>query len=262
VDLGFRGEVADFYHRFRRGYPAAVVDELVRAFGLGVEDVVVDLGCGTGQLALPLAARVRAVVGVDPEPDMLLRARKEATERRIGNASWMIGADTDLPAIADLLDRRAGAITIGQALHWMDADAVFRAGASAVRANGGVAVVTNGKPLWLQDTPWSQALRAFLETWLGKDASFPCGTDDISQRRYRDGMTAAGLHVHGTTVSYRDELTLETIVGGVYSALPVDRLPAPEQRTDFTERLRRALPPAETFSEHVQVHILVGVRRA
>ena len=76
VDLGFRGEVADLYHRYRHGYPAAVIDALAGAFGLTGQDVVVDLGCGNGQLTLPMARRVRAVVRVDPEPDMLRRARR------------------------------------------------------------------------------------------------------------------------------------------------------------------------------------------
>src|SRR5580658_1693830 len=99
VDLGFRGEVADFYHRYRHGYPDAVLDALTGAFGLTGQDVVVDLGCGTGQLTLPLAARVRAVVGIDPEPDMLRRARQAAGERDVQNVTWMIGADTDVPAL-------------------------------------------------------------------------------------------------------------------------------------------------------------------
>ena len=50
VELGFSGEVADFYHKYRHGYPSAVIDALVDAFGLNDRDVVVDLGCGTGQL--------------------------------------------------------------------------------------------------------------------------------------------------------------------------------------------------------------------
>jgi trans-aconitate methyltransferase len=48
---------------------------LAETFGLNAQDMVVDLGCGTGQLTLPIAHRVRAVIGMDPEPDMLRRAR-------------------------------------------------------------------------------------------------------------------------------------------------------------------------------------------
>ncbi|GAA5189801.1 hypothetical protein GCM10023322_43330 [Rugosimonospora acidiphila] len=76
MSLGFGGEVAGYYARYRRGYPPAAVDAIVKAFALGTDDVVLDLGCGTGQLTLPLAERVRAVV--DPEPDMLVLARRAA----------------------------------------------------------------------------------------------------------------------------------------------------------------------------------------
>ena len=92
VELGFSGEVADFYHKYRDGYPSAVIDALVDAFGLNDRDVVVDLGCGTGQLTLPMARRVRAMVGMDPEPDMLRCAQQAARDVKLPNVSWMIGA--------------------------------------------------------------------------------------------------------------------------------------------------------------------------
>jgi trans-aconitate methyltransferase len=53
MDLGFRGEVADLYHAYRHGYPATVVDVPAEPFTLTARDLVVDLGCGTGQLSLP-----------------------------------------------------------------------------------------------------------------------------------------------------------------------------------------------------------------
>lgn len=44
MDLGFNGEVADFYHACRRGYPPAVIEALTSAFGLTGDDIVVDPG--------------------------------------------------------------------------------------------------------------------------------------------------------------------------------------------------------------------------
>ena len=76
MELGLRGEVVDFYQKFRRGYPTAVIDALVEALRLGKDAIVVDIDCGTGQLTLPMAGRVGVAVGVDPEPDMLARARR------------------------------------------------------------------------------------------------------------------------------------------------------------------------------------------
>jgi ubiquinone/menaquinone biosynthesis C-methylase UbiE len=189
MDLGFGGEVAEFYHRYRHGYPEPVIDILVDAFGLNAQDLVVDLGCGTGQLTLPVARRVLAVSGMDPEPDMLRRARQAARDAGVSNVSWMLGTDTDLPALAGLLgERPVAAVTIGQALHWMRHEELFLAAGPLLRPGGGIAVVTNGTPLWLQQSAWSRGLREFLEGWLGTRLSASCGTDEQSQHRYQQAL--------------------------------------------------------------------------
>jgi trans-aconitate methyltransferase len=261
MDLGFSGEVADFYHKYRRGYPPAVIDMLVDTFQLTGSDIAIDLGCGTGQLALPIARRVRAVVGVDPEPDMLSRARRAAAEQGIGNVSWMLGADTDITALAALLGHQpAGVVTIGQALHWMRHDELFPRLAPFLRHGGGVAVISNGTPLWQQDNAWSHALRGFLAQWLGVELTptHTCGTDEASHQRYRDSLAAAGFDVSETSIEYTDELDLEHLVGGIYSALPVQQLPPPDQRTVFAEQVRRAVQPHERFTEQVRVTLVYG----
>ena len=257
--LGFRGDVADFYHRYRRGYPPEVFDAVAEVFGLTPDDVALDLGCGTGQVTVPLAGRVRAVVGVDPEPDMLAHGRRAAAEQGLANVSWVVGTDADVPALrAALGDASVGVVTIGQALHWMRHDDLFHTVHPLVRPGGGVAVLTNGTPLWLQDSDWSRALRAFLEQWLGTRAGNACGTDEESQARYRESLTAAGFRVDVRGVDYTDTLDVESVAGGVLSALPADRLPA--DRPAFTERLRRTLEPHAPFTEHVHVTVLTGRR--
>ena len=133
MELGFSGEVADLYHRYRHGYPGAVIDALAGgAFKLTGQDVTVDLGCGTGQLTLPMARQVRAVIGVDVEQDMHEHARQAALDADVRNVIWMLGADTNVPALRPLLgDRSVGVVTIAQALHWMNHEGLFRAGRSA-----------------------------------------------------------------------------------------------------------------------------------
>lgn len=49
---GFSGEVAEYYAKYRPGYPPPVIEALRVVFALDIEDIVLDLGCGTGQLAL------------------------------------------------------------------------------------------------------------------------------------------------------------------------------------------------------------------
>ena len=258
MSLGFGGEVAHFYQRYRGGYPAAVFDALVEAFALTVDDVVLDLGCGTGQLALPIAARVRAVVGSIRNRTCWC-ALGELPPNRASRTSAGCSGRTPTFRRRSLLGlRTVGAVTIGQALHWMDHEALFQNAALLTRNGGGVAVVTNGTPLWLQDSAWSRALRGCLEQWLGGKLTRTCGTDSASQRRYRDSLIAAGFDVDETSVDYTDEMNLEQLVGGVYSAFSVDQLPAPDQRPLFAEQVRRAVHPETRFREHIRVTVLTG----
>lgn len=62
--------------------------------------VVADLGCGTGLLTVTFAGRDRAVIGIDPDPNMLAVARQRPGHERV---SWVLGDSRDLPD-------RAGAV--------------------------------------------------------------------------------------------------------------------------------------------------------
>ncbi|MBO8187264.1 class I SAM-dependent methyltransferase [Streptomyces spirodelae] len=253
--------MAEYYAKYRRGYPQQVLDFLQDYFSLTTDDSVLDLGCGTGQLALPLAPRVRSVIGMDPEPDMLRLARAAASHCEVRNATWVLGADTDVPALGMLLGHASSlAMTVvGQALHWMRHDDLFRDLLPLFRAGGGIAVVANGAPLWLQDTAWSRALRTCLEQHFETELTASCGTADQDRVRYAQALEDAGFSdVRSTTVSYPDELTFQQVIGGLYSAIPAEQLPRIDQRPAFEENVRRALPGAEPFPEQVLVSVLVG----
>jgi SAM-dependent methyltransferase len=261
MGLGFGGEVATYYAKYRRGYPPAVIDAMAEAFALTSDDLVVDLGCGTGQLSLPLAARVRAIVGMDPEPDMLTLARRNAEQRGVANTTWVLGADRDLPALGGLLgDGAVAALTVAVAIHWMDRATLFRTARPLLRPGGGIAVVTNGTPLWLQDTAWSRTLQEHLQRWLGlaEPPTNSCQTDDAGQRLNRQALESAGYEVVEAHVDYEAELTVDELVGGVCSALSADQLPPPASRQEFTAQLHDALGRPDRLTEHVRVTLQLG----
>ncbi|MFC4494667.1 class I SAM-dependent methyltransferase [Streptomyces ovatisporus] len=260
MSSGFSGDVARYYAEFRRGYPPEVIEVLAETFELGTADTVLDLGCGTGQLALPLAGRVGSVIGMDPEPDMLGHARDAAARQDSGNVTWVLGADTDVPALGTLLGGRAlAAAVIGQALHWMRHGTLFGALLPLLRPGGGVAVLANGSPAWLQDSAWSRALRGFLEEHFGTELKDTCGTAAQDRLRYARALEAAGFEdVRTRYVSYDAEPALAEVVGGVLSAVPEDLLPPPAARPGFAARIGEALGPCERFTEHVTVSVLTA----
>jgi len=78
----FGRDYADAYDAIYRGkdYEGEVdlIERVLVRNGLGGPRRLLDLGCGTGNHALPLARRGHAVVGVDRSPGMLSRARAKA----------------------------------------------------------------------------------------------------------------------------------------------------------------------------------------
>lgn len=106
----FIGRTARLYALYRRDLPAQQAGELADLMGLLKDDVVIDLGCGTGQLSVPLSAHCAGVVGIDPEPHMLagLHARRQRA------VVCVLGDDVDLPPLGTVLGRPGGRSGSGQ----------------------------------------------------------------------------------------------------------------------------------------------------
>ena len=82
----YRG-TARFYDEFRVPYPAALLDDLSRRAGANGRGRMLDLACGTGQLAFGLASRFAGVCAVDQESEAIEFARSEGSGPRSGEYS-------------------------------------------------------------------------------------------------------------------------------------------------------------------------------
>jgi len=253
----FTGPLPDYYSKYRRGYRSDLIDHLVREYRLGGDSRVLDLGCGTGQLARPLAAHTGAVIGMDPSPDMLGLAGRTSTA---ANITWVLGADFDVPALRGLLgDGSTRLVTIGTALHWMTPGTLFPELARLLQPGGGVAIVGNGVPVWTQDTEWGRVLRDLSASWFGSSNLPTCGTSTGEIGAYRTALSAAGFeYVNEMRFDYVDVQTLDEFAGAFLSAAPLDRLDATD-RNRFVDALHSGLLEAQPdgqFTETVPVQLL------
>jgi trans-aconitate methyltransferase len=195
---------------------------------------------------------------MDPSPDMLALAGTEAA-----NVTWVLGSDQQVSSLDSLLGKEGlDVVTIGQALHWMDAAQLFAALMPLLRPGGGIAVISNGTPVWIQETAWARALADVSRKWF-TNLSFPtCGCSPSDRARYRILLGEAGFTVEEHAIDYTEEFTVDEVIGSFYSAAPLERL-NPDQRAGFDADLRSALLAAQPdgrFVEDVPVRTLVAHR--
>ena len=128
---------ARYYEQGRLPYAPGLADALAGGLGLDGHGRLLDVGCGPGTVTLRLADRFGAVVGLDPDREMLARAARAAAERGIENASWVRERAEALPA--GLGSFRA--VTFAASFHWMDRPLVATAVATMLDAGGAVVQV-------------------------------------------------------------------------------------------------------------------------
>ena len=64
---------------------------------VGPEDTVLDVACGPGLVACPLAAVAQHVAGLDLTPAMIEQARAKQRAAGLTNLTWLIGDAVPLP---------------------------------------------------------------------------------------------------------------------------------------------------------------------
>jgi SAM-dependent methyltransferase len=100
--------------RYTHGHFRTVLDDHARRTAsnsagfllphLAATDRLLDIGCGPGSITLDLAALVETVSGLDSAPQALERARRDADDRRVGNAEFVEGDVYELPFAAGSFD--------------------------------------------------------------------------------------------------------------------------------------------------------------
>ena len=117
----------------RPAYPSAVI-ALLADLVHDTPRVVLDIGCGTGELARRLALLVDRVDAVDFSAGMLDLGRR-LSGGDVPTVNWIVGTAEDVA-----LNGPYALITAGKSLHWMDWDVVLPRFARVLTARGVLAI--------------------------------------------------------------------------------------------------------------------------
>lgn len=106
TDATFWNDNAEKYARKRVGNPEAFERKIaITKSCMTARDVVLDIGCGTGSLALRLAPCAAQVHGLDLSSEMIRIAREKAAAQKVDNVTFHVGAfDHRVPFAPESLD--------------------------------------------------------------------------------------------------------------------------------------------------------------
>ena len=209
----FRG-TAWYYSRYRRPYPREFLGSVVDRLGLDGTGRLLDLGCGTGRLTIPLSVYFEEVVALDPEPEMLEEARIQLREGAGSNIRWRLAGSAELDRLAPEVGSFRLA-TMGNAFHWMDRDETLRALDRMVVPGGGIAVIGDqqGSP-----PAWQQTIDTVIRRWLGETRRAGSGTYCPPVERHEEVLCRSSFSVVETfCYDLTQRWTVDEIVGQLYS---------------------------------------------
>lgn len=260
----FKG-TAHYYARYRPGYPKEFFDFLRKEFNLDGTGSLLDVGCGTGQISIPLARDFEKVVGLDSEQEMLDEAAIEAERVGAKNIKWVLGKaenTTDTLWTFRLT-------TMGAAFHWMKQAKVLRKIYEHTENGGGVVIVTESAHVWKRDKTddnekerWKKIYKDLVRKYLGEERRAGNSLYRPPSENFDDALDDSpfGGHTEWTHLFSRTR-TLEAIIGFLYSTSFASRRLLGAQVGAFEAELREKLlklEPRGIFTEQVQLEALIG----
>jgi ubiquinone/menaquinone biosynthesis C-methylase UbiE len=250
-----------YYARYRPSYPDEVFNLLLEKFHLTKDLRVLDLGCGTGQIAIKLAPYVSEIVAMDPQVEMLAEGKLVATSRGISNIKWLRGESGELSEMAAEIGR-VNLTVIARAFHWMDRVQTLGDLFKITLHGGGIAVVGDSGPADGAEQPWKEVILRTMKKWLGDERKAGTeGTYTHPKRRFEAYLKESEFSNY-EEVSYKitRSWTPDEIVGYMYSTSMASLPVLGNKKASFEADLREQLLKIEStghFQEPVTIKVMM-----
>jgi ubiquinone/menaquinone biosynthesis C-methylase UbiE len=252
----FASNVA-FYERYRLAYPDRLVRRVAGLAGLVPGDSVLDLGTGTGMLAIAFAKLGFVVTALDPEPAMLAAAKAAADAAGVA-VDFRLAASHDLtPGMGPYR-----LVTMGRSFHWMDRAATLSMLDRIIVPGGGVALFHDAHPP-VEENGWFKILCDVARKF-GRDENEHVKERNGGHRRYEPFLFASAFtELDWLSVTIRQPLTADDIIGRAFSMSTCSPQRLGAKKDAFAAGLQaalRELSPDGTFTEVAELVALLARR--
>jgi SAM-dependent methyltransferase len=128
-------EIAAEYDRHRPAYPDNLIDQACQVAGIGSGDLVLEVGCGSGQLTRALLARGLHVTAVEPGQNLIALAGRNLDGA--GAVEFVNAQFEDAP----LPREQFQAVFSASAFHWVDPEVSWQKAADVLVPGGTLVLV-------------------------------------------------------------------------------------------------------------------------
>jgi SAM-dependent methyltransferase len=236
------------------------LDVVIDRFRLDGSGRLLDLGCGTGEIAVPLATHVEEAVALDADAEMIEEARRRSERDHVTNVRWLVmPAESIGPELG-----RFRLVTVGSAFHWMNRALVLERCHEQLTPDGGITVVGFvGGTFWGSDVPWEQAVVEVIRRWLGPERRAGAGTfRPEDQPRHEEVLArSAFVDLQAGEISVPHVWTIDTLIGHLYSTSFCSPVLLGPNQAAFEADLRRtllSLNPAGQFEQTLVAHYILA----
>jgi SAM-dependent methyltransferase len=239
----YRGAAAA-YDRYRLPYPAAMIADLVRRAGASGRGRLLDLACGTGQLAFPLRRWFAEVQAVDQEPDMIEVVRAKAAAEQARNMQPVLAGAETLGAPPGYFEL----VVVGNAFHRLNRELAASRILGWLQPGGHLALCWTSQP-WDGEQGWQRALAGVLDRWksaLGAGDRIPAGWAEARFRRPDSAVLGdAGFELAGSSeFAIEHRWTVPELAGLIRSTSFLPAAVLGDQAAAFDADLAASLGPA------------------
>lgn len=255
----FKG-AAKYYSKYRPLYPASLIRFLVKRFSLDGNGKMLDLGCGTGQLALRFSDWFEQIVGIDLDLEMIQEAKRLTTELRAENMNWFNG---DIDSYRENYKEPFRLVTIAKAFHWMDRTVLHETLYDMVSLNGGVAIIDNYSPN-KEILPWQKKVNEVVKQWYGEERRAGNTTYSHPTISHQEVIEKSPFDLEVYQMPTYDQIwTVDSIIGNIYSTSYGSKRFLGERAQLFEDHLREellAVNETGIFKEKIETSVKLAIK--
>lgn len=255
----FKG-TAKYYSSYRPMYPSNLIRFLIDRFSLDGKGQMLDIGCGTGQLAFRFSDWFEHIVGIDTEPEMIEEGKRLSVETRVENIEWFIG---DIDKYKQKSDKTYRFITIAKAFHWMDREKVLDTLYEMVTYGGGIAIIDSFSPKQ-EPLPWQKTVNEVVKQWYGTERRAGNTTYSHPKVSHQEIVDRSKFDLEKHDLPpYEQVWTIDSILGNLYSTSYGSKRFLGENVTAFENQLKEELLKIDntgSFGEQINLSIKLAVK--